>query len=203
MKFLTKIYLAEKGKGLELCNKFREDYINHHRNIQAKLKEHGIDGYSIGFDGYILNVRFENIDLIPDNFTKPKPGRITRPYKKNLEWTTYLESFGKEPEPKSYLRDYLNVPSIIKYKSESSEGSRTIGHPLHEYQIIFFDESPYSPIAAVVADVAKEIKLTELEYEIVNKDIKDWSMPEDFKEILDEEWDLMREKHKERSENVS
>lgn len=195
-------YLAESGEALAKTRQFRIAYGQWHKDIKERFAELNISGYRVSFAGKIYSVKFTKGN-IPPEFKKVDKHGCTEPYKRNKEWINVMEGLPTQPQSGDYVAELINAPWRIKYKTKNGEGARRIDDPFSAYQVIFFSPDHTAPIAVVMGDVAGKIQDEQenLDSEILNTEILSWRMPNGFRRIFKEEWDLMAVKFANKKED--
>ena len=199
MKFRVAYYIAESGKILEICEKYHKDFIEFSDKASAYIESIGGNGFIEDLKGQIGAVRFEG--KRPEGFKVPNSKGCCEPYKKS-DWNDKLKALGNRPLPENYIREFLNMPECLKYETENSSGTKTIGHYFSPYQICWFSKT--GPFLVAIADIKKEVKLFYAENPKgkITNNLEDWQLPAGLKPILGEEWDLMAVVHKRKQEEL-
>ena len=201
MEWHQKYYLVEGGDLLSLAEEYRNDYIAAFKRLSEFVKSLGGIGYKTNFNGVLYAIAFPKGEQ-PEGFKKPDKYGVSSPYKKSPLTEEFKEyAF---PNPTEYIDRILDIPTgLAYYKEDVIQGSTCIGHPFQPYGFYWY--STKGPMLLTVPDLQKYAKEILREYEEIEFENNDneWSLDDPgVREILPEEWELMKAKYERDKENV-
>jgi hypothetical protein len=197
-----KHYLCTSGEVKKRAEEHRRVFLRLRARLWKVVKSFGSDEASI-CDSMMLICGIHFKDGPPPGWTKPgrydncsRPKRGTVPPEIRALFTpggSYVVEPHEELKP---FGEWLNCPFRYSYTSKDGtcSGSSTIGRIFADSFVYWYD--PSGPLMLILPDVAAAKVRSIKKREIVDGNVLDWQPPVGLKEILSEEWDLMKAKHK-------
>lgn len=191
MDWEQKHYLIQSGDILESAQDYRSGYTSFRAKMWDYLKSIGAVSFQDNFANGLGRVRFEG--EAPEGFTKPNKYGCCRPKVKS-SYEAEFEKFKAGPDPLRYLEGKVDLVRQVSYKEGEAWGSRCVGHPITPYGIYWYAKD--GPLLLITPDVEKAINNTKKEHPKAVVVPEKWNPPIGCLEIMPEEWDLMKAKHK-------
>lgn len=187
-------FLVESGQMLDLAKRIADNFqAVHEANLAYVRGVGGVAFQASSWDGRVYAVKFEG--EAPAGFKKPNKRGCCEP-KKGSKYAADMAELPVHMDVSREISRLLNVPTDLHYSQKGKwSGVTSLGHPFFPCGILWFKlDGPY---CIYIPDVQHYVREKEETGSTVDEPAKSFKPEfEGLRQILKEEWDLMKARHK-------
>lgn len=186
-------FLVESGPALDLAKQIAANYQDVHDANVAYVKSIGGVAFQTDWEGRACSVKFDGD--APAGFKKPNKKGCCEP-KKGSQFAADMARLPVQIKASHEISKLLNVPTSLEHKRDGwGSGWTSMGHPFFPCGILYYN--PDGPFCFWTPDVERHVALAEADGSTVEEPAKSYKPGfEGIRQILEEEWDLMRARYK-------
>lgn len=188
------IFMIESGKPLEMVKEHIADRQRMQAEVNAMLKELGVDEYSASrTNGVLFRVAFNG--AVHPEFCKATGSHGLSSPRKGSSWDKRFRAMQGYKEVAPWIAEAFGVPCQISYKCEGGHGSSCIGSMFNECGFLYLGAD--GPYAMWTPDVPAEVAKHEAAGDTVEEPAKSFVLEfEGCRRIEKEEWEILALQHK-------